>query len=90
MKTTEEVGKNYLSNSSRSFLSEARISNPQSHENGKKKEENVNKKTFSTRTTTGRIREMKMRLPGKLQEQKMYRVSAPGPQLQFGRPPTAG
>ena len=31
-----------------------------------KRGENVKKKTFSTRTTTGRIREMKMRVPGKL------------------------
>ena len=33
---------------------------------------------------------MKIQLHGKLQEQKINYVSAPGPQLQLGRPPTAG
>ena len=53
-------------------------------------EENANKKTFSNRTTTTRTREAKVQLHGKMQEQKMHCVSAPGPQLQLGRPPTAG
>ena len=33
---------------------------------------------------------MKIRLLGYLKEQKIHSVSAAGPLLQFGRPPTAG
>ena len=49
-------------------------------------EENTN----ATRTTTRRTRKVNIRLLGNLREQKLHCVSGPGPQLQLGRPPTAG
>ena len=55
-----------------------------------KMEENADKRTAATRITTRRAREMKIWLLRKLQEKKIHCVSTPGPQLQLGRPPTAG
>ena len=51
--------------------------------------ENATKKTFSNRTTATRIRELNVQVHEKMQEQKLHSESAPGPQLQRGRPPTA-
>ena len=56
-----------------------RISNLMKSVENRKIEKHATKKTFSNRTTTTRTREVKIQLHGKLQEQKIHWVSAPGP-----------